>query len=252
MSQILVSETTKLAGAAVLTLTMQRPEARNAMDSELLTALIDALDTARGDADLRGVLLTGAGGAFSAGADIHEQLDDGGRRRRELFTTFYELLSNYPLPTVAAVEGPAVGGGAEAAAACDVRVAGESATFRFPGAIFGIPVGAARTVGLVGLGTARDWVLSSRLVTADEGHRTGFVQRLVADGQAAAVGGAWLAEVASRDGPTVALLKRVLNDFGGVRDRVAWENDALRAQAETGQLPPLDRDLPRTVRPRRQ
>jgi hypothetical protein len=61
----------------------------------------------------------------------------------------------------------------------------------------------------------------------------------------------WLAEVASRDRDTVALLKRLFVDFGGVRDRVAYENDALRAQAEIGALPArLDQDLPRTVRPR--
>lgn len=246
-------ETREVGDGRIHVLMMHRPDAKNAMDSAMLMALVDAIDDADNDPGLRGLLLTGSGGAFSAGADIREPMDDGGRRRMELFTTFYEQLSNFRAPTAAAVEGPAVGGGAEAAAACDVRFAGRSAHFRFPGAIYGIPVGAARTVGLVGLGTAKDWVLSSRDIAVVEARAAGFVQRIVDDGDAVRAAEDWLAQVASRDAATVQLLKRFLNDFEGVRDRVAFENDALRAQQEAGQLPPsLDRDLPRTVRPRRQ
>jgi enoyl-CoA hydratase/carnithine racemase len=233
-------------------LTLHRPQVRNAMDSMLLAALVDALDDAERDPEVRGLLVAGAAGAFSAGADLREPTDDGHRRRTELFTVVYERLSNFALPTAAAVEGPAVGGGAEVAAACDLRAAARNALFRFPGAIHGLPVGTARTVGQVGLSTAKDWVLSSRDVPAEEAYAVGFVQRLTEPGAAldAAVG--WLSQVATRDPGTVRLLKRLLNDHGGVRDRVAFENDALRAQAETGGLPPgLDRDLPRTVRPRR-
>lgn len=231
---------------------MHRPEARHAMDTAMLMGLIDALDGASSVAGLTGLLLTGDGEAFSAGADIRETTDDGGVRRMELFTLFYEALSNFPLPTAAAIEGPAIGGGAEAAAACDVRIAGPSARFRFPGAIHGIPVGPARLVGLVGLGTAKDWILSARDVLVDEAAAVGFVQQVVDEGDASPSAWAWLTSVGARDLTTVQVQKRMLNDFEGVRDRVAWENDALRAHAETGGLPPgLDRDLPRTVRPRR-
>jgi enoyl-CoA hydratase len=240
----------ELATGTLRVLTMHRPDARNAMDSSLLVALIDALDDADRDADLRGVLLTGAGGTFSAGADVREELDDTGRRRMELFTTFYEQLSLLRVPTAAAIEGFAVGGGAEAAAACDLRVAGRGATLRFPGAIYGIPVGTARTIGQVGLSVAKDWVLSSRDVGAEEAFAAGFLQRVVEDGQAVAAATVWLEQVATRDAATVSLLKRWFNEQGGVRDRVAYENDALRAQAELGRLP-VGEDLPRTVRPRR-
>lgn len=235
----------------IRTLTMARPDARNAMDSGMLAALIDALDDAEQVDDLRGLLLTGSAEAFSAGADIREEMADGGRRRMELFTVFYEQLTKFSKPTAAAVEGPAVGGGAEAAIACDHRVAGRSARFRFPGAIYGIPVGTARTIGLVGLGVAKDWVLSSRDIDVNEAQRTGLVQTVTEDGGAASAANAWLDLVASRDPDTVALLKRLFNDQSGLSDRVAWENDALRAQQETGPIAPrLDRDLPRTVRPR--
>lgn len=229
---------------------MHRPEARNAMDTAMLIALIDALDETATIDGLTGLLLTGDSATFSAGADVREDGDDV--RRMELFTLLYEALSNFPLPTAAAVEGPAIGGGAEAAAACDVRIAGVSARFRFPGAIYGIPVGPARLVGLVGLGTAKDWILSSRDVEVEEALRVGFVQQVVDDGAAEATALGWLEKVGTRNLDTIQVQKRMLNDFEGVRDRVAWENDALRAHAETGGLPPgLDRDLPRTVRPRR-
>jgi enoyl-CoA hydratase len=236
---------------SVRVLTMHRPAARHAMDTALLTALVDALDDAASDPDLRGLALTGSGGVFSAGADVREATTDGGRRRMELFTTVYEQLTHLRAPTAAAVEGPAVGGGAEAAAACDLRVAAQGATFRFPGAIYGVPVGTARTIGQVGLSVAKDWVLSSRDVPAEEAERRGFVQRLVPDGRALPAALAWLEQVATRDAATVTLLKRLFAEHGGLRDRVAFENDALRAQAETGALPSLDADLPRTVRPRR-
>lgn len=242
----------ELAGGRLRVLTLHRPRARNAMDSALLAALVDALDDAERDPEIRGLLLTGAQGAFSAGADLREPTDDGHRRRTELFTVVYERLSNFALPTAAAVEGPAIGGGAEVAAACDLRAAAAGALFRFPGAIHGLPVGMARTVGQVGLSTAKDWVLSSRDVSAEEAYAVGFVQRLTEHGAALDAAAAWLTQVATRDAETVQLLKRLLNDHAGVRDRVAFENDALRARAETGRLPPgLDRDLPRTVRPRR-
>lgn len=252
MTGPVATERLPLDEGSLLRVTLQRPEARNAMDTALLTALADVLDGAAAEPDLRGLLLTGAGGHFSAGADVREETGDGGRRRMELFTLVDELLTAFPAPTVAAVEGYAVGGGAEAAAACDVRIAARGASFRFPGAAYGIPVGVARTVGTVGLGTAKDWVLSSREVPAEEAHRAGFVQQLVDDGTSDGAARGWLAQVATRDVATVRLLKRLFNDAsGGLRDRVAFENDALRSQAETGRLPDLESDLPRTVRPRR-
>jgi enoyl-CoA hydratase len=241
-----------VAGGHVVVVTLDRPGARNAMDSRLLTILLDVLAEAEADPELRGLVLTGAGGAFSAGADVREELADGGRRRMELFTGLYEQLTLFRVPTAAAIEGPAVGGGAEAAGACDVRFAARSAVFRFPGAIYGVPVGTARTVGQVGLSVAKDWVLSSRDVPAEEAERRGFVQHLVPDGEALASACAWVERVAERDPDTVALLKHLFAGQSGLSDRVAYENDVLRAHAETGSLAPdLGVDLPRTVRPRR-
>lgn len=255
---------------AIHVVTLQRPAVRNALDTATLSAFVDALDDADHDADLAGLLVTGAGGHFSAGADLKEARPGSGgeaahpatgggaaavtatfARRQELFAVAYEQLTTFRAPTVAAVEGYAVGGGAELAAACDLLVVARSAVLRFPGAVMGIPVGVARTVGRVGLSVARDWVLSAREVPAEEAHTTGFAQRLVADGETVEAGLAWLELVAAHDPATVELLKRQFLDQGGVRDRSARENDAIRAQAQTGRLPSHSDDLPRTPRPRR-
>lgn len=229
-----------------------RPEARNALDTPTLEALVDALADADADPDLVGVLLTGAAGHFSAGADLREGSGAAPpRRRRELFVLAYEQVAALRAPSAAAVEGYAVGGGAELAIGCDLVVVARSARLRFPGALHGVPVGVARTVGRVGLGTARDWVLSSRFVDASEAHASGLAQRLCEDGLAEATAMGWLEQVASRDRATVEHLKRLFAELGGERDRVARENDGLRAQAELGRLPSYDEGLPRTVRPRR-
>ena len=237
MTAVVLVEDRDVAGGTVRTVRLDRPDSRNAMDSMLLAELAEVLADAASASQLRGLLITGGPEVFSAGADLREETGDDGARRMELFGVVYESLSLHPLPTVAAVEGPAVGGGAEVAAACDVRIAGRSARFRFPGASFGIPVGAARTIGLVGLGTAKDWVLSCRDVSAEEALLAGFVQRVVHDGTAEAEAFAWLELVATRDAPTVGRLKRVLNDFAGLADRVAWENDALRGGTEAPARP---------------
>ena len=220
---------------AVRTLVLDRPQARNAMDTMLLGELLDALSDAVADDGVKVIVFAGAGGAFSAGADLREQLDDAGRmRRQDLFNALYEAVASCPKPTVAALAGPAVGGGAELAAACDVRVADRTASVRFPGAALGIPVGAAKLVGLVGLGAAKDLVFTSRTVAAEEAHHLGLVQRLVDAGDALRTAQEVAAAIAANDQPTVRYLKRQFDRFSGVGDRIQAENDALHAVFEAG------------------
>lgn len=216
-------------------LRLARPEVRNAMSTALLAVLLDALADALADAEVRVVVLCGAGGTFSAGADLREELGhDGQVRRMDLFGQVYEAVGTSPKVTIAAVEGHCVGGGAEVAAACDLRVADTSAAFRFPGAALGFPVGAAKLVGLVGLGAAKDLVLTSRTVTAGEAYRVGLVQRLVEPGRAVEEALAVAAVIATHHPDAVAHLKRMFERFSGLGDRIAAENDALHALAEAG------------------
>lgn len=217
---------------AVRVLTLNRPDVRNAIDTALLGALLDSVGEAVADDAVRALVLTGAGGAFSGGADLREPLDhDAGVRRAELFAAVYEAVATCPLPTVAAVTGPCVGGGAELAAACDLRVADETGFFRFPGAALGSPVGPAKLVGLVGLGTAKDFVLTARTVGAREAARAGLVQRLVPDGESLDAALQLAATIAAHPPAAVAYAKRAFARFSGVGDRVAVESDALVALA---------------------
>lgn len=220
---------------AVRHLTLSRPQARNALDTALLGELLDALSAAVADPGVRAIVLSGAGGAFSAGADLREALDAAGRvRRSDLFGALYEAVGTCPLPVVAAVDGPCVGGGAELAAACDLRVAEPAAAFRFPGAALGIPVGPAKLVGLLGLGAAKDLVLTSRTVGAQEAARIGLVQRLVPAGEGVPAALEVAATIAGNPADAVRYLKRQFDRFSGLGDRIAAENDALHAHAEAG------------------
>lgn len=216
-------------------LRMDRPGARNAMNTELLMALLDALNEALADDAVRGVVLAGAGGAFSAGADLREPLDlDGQVRRMDLFCQVYETVGTAPKPVIAAIAGHCVGGGIEVAAACDLRVADTTASFRFPGAALGYPVGAAKLVGLVGLGTAKDLVLTSRTFDAAEALGIGFVQRLAEPGDAESLAFETAEQIAAHNPDAVAYIKRQFLAFSGLGDRIQAENDALHALAEAG------------------
>jgi enoyl-CoA hydratase/carnithine racemase len=225
--------------------TMNRPQARNAMNTALLGALLEAVAEAVATEAVRVLVVTGAGGAFSAGADVKESLDQAGSvRRTELFSAVYDALGTAPIATVAAISGACVGGGIEAAAACDIRVADATARFRFPGAALGIPVGAGKLVGLVGLGAAKDLVLTSRTFDADEALQIGFVQRRAEPGQALAAA-LDIAESIARNHPdAVATLKRHFLAFGGQGDRIRAENDVLRtlsqAEGDYGAITPPD------------
>jgi enoyl-CoA hydratase/carnithine racemase len=214
-------------------ITMNRPDARNAMSTELLSALLDAIGDAVRAADVRVLVLTGAHDSFSAGADLREPLDHAAAVRRiDLFCQVYEAVGRCPKPTIAAVRGHCVGGGVEVAAACDLRVADPTASFRFPGAALGFPVGAAKLVGLVGLGQAKDLVLTSRTFDCDEAERMGFVQRVAPSGGSVDVAVAVGREIAANHPDAVAYLKRQFDHFSGLGDRIAAENDALHALTE--------------------
>ncbi|MEE8601848.1 enoyl-CoA hydratase/isomerase family protein [Euzebya tangerina] len=215
--------------------TLSRPAVRNAMDTRLLMVLLDTLTDAVGDDDVAAIVLTGDAGHFSAGADLKEELDRAGQvRRMELFGQVYETVAMCPKAVVAAVVGSCVGGGAEVATACDIRVASTDITMRFPGTRMGVPVGAAKLVGLVGLGTAKDLVLSARTIDGTEAHRIGLVQRL-APAEAVLSTAVQVAEtIAAGDPHTVTYLKAMFDRFSGLGDRVQAENDAIHALAEAG------------------
>src|SRR5204863_2973280 len=116
---------------------------------------------------------------LSAGADVREQLDEAGRvHRMELFARLYDELTGFPKPTIAVCHGACVGGGAEIAVACDLRVGGSNLRLRFPGAALGVPVGPARLVTLCGLSVAKYLLLTGKEGGADQPLRWGLVHEV--------------------------------------------------------------------------
>ena len=220
----------------VALLRLQRPEARNAIDTQMLAELLEHLAVARADAAVRVLVLSSTDQmGLSAGADVKERLDEEGQvRRMQLFADLYDAIVAFPKPTVAACPGDVVGGGAEIAVACDMRVGGANLRLRFPGAALGVPVGPARLVSLCGLATAKYLLLSSRTVGADEALRLGLVNRVA---PAAATEEAALelaAAVAVHPPEAVARLKRMLHGWDDVEGRSRSEGEGQVEWARTG------------------
>jgi enoyl-CoA hydratase/carnithine racemase len=205
----------------VALLRLEREEARNAINTEMLEELLKHLDRANEDEEAR-VLVVSSNDhlGLSAGADVREDLDANGKLYRiELFARLYDRLTSFPKPTVAACHGSVVGGGAEIAVACDLRVGGSNLRMRFPGAELGVPVGPARLVTLCGLATAKYLLLTSRNVGADEALRMGLVHR-VAPAAATEDAAIELAnEVAAHPPEAVARLKQMLPRCAPERSR---------------------------------
>ena len=146
----------------------------------MLVELLEHLAVARGDEAVRVLVFSSADHlGLSAGADVASSSTPRPRSRRmQLFSDLYDAVVAFPKPTIAACHGDVVGGGAEIAIACDMRVGGSNLRMRFPGAALGVPVGPARLVTLCGLATAKYLLLSSRTVGADEALRLGLVNRV--------------------------------------------------------------------------
>jgi enoyl-CoA hydratase/carnithine racemase len=223
---------------------LERAESRNAINTEMLDELLAHLDRAKGDAGVRVLVISSNDHlGLSAGADVREELDEAGRvHRMELFARLYDELTAFPKPTVAACHGAVVGGGAEIAVACDLRVGGSNLRMRFPGAELGVPVGPARLVTLCGLATAKYLLLTSRNVSADEALRMGLVHRVAPAAATEASALELAAEVAVHPPEAVARLKAMLHRWDGVVERSADEGRGQVEWQRTGPgLPFQDR-----------
>jgi len=208
-------------------LRLDRPKARNAINIAMLEELLEHLAAARDDDRVRVLVLSSTDHlALSAGADLREEVDRAGAVRRiELFARLYDELTGFPKPTIAACHGACVGGGAEVAVACDLRVGGSNLRLRFPGGALGVPVGPARLATLCGLSVAKYLLLTGKEVAADEALRWGLVHRVA---PAARTEGAALelaAQVAANPPEAVARLKRMLHDWDGVEERSRIEGE---------------------------
>jgi 3-hydroxypropionyl-coenzyme A dehydratase len=211
--------------AGVALIRLERPQTRNAIDTQMLSELLEHLAVARGDEGVRVLVFSSADHlGLSAGADVREQLDAAAHvRRMEMFAELYDAIVGFPKPTIAACHGDVVGGGAEIAVACDMRIGGSNLRLRFPGAALGIPVGPARLVTLCGLAAAKYLLFSSRTVGADEALRLGLVNRVAPAAATEAAALELAGEVAVHPPESVARLKRMLHEWDDVEGRSARE-----------------------------
>ena len=219
------------APEGVALLRLDRPDARNAINTVMLEGLLGHLAAARDDDRVRVLVLSSTDHmGLSAGADVREELDDEGKvRRMQLFADLYDELTGFPKPTVAACHGACVGGGAEIAVACDLRVGGSNLRLRFPGGALGVPVGPARLVTLCGLSVAKYMLLTGKEADADMALRWGLVHKVAPAPATEDAALALASHVAANPPEAVARLKRMLHDWDGVEERSAEEG---RGQVE--------------------
>ena len=219
---------------------LDRPERRNAMDTALLTELLGTLDRLAADDGIRVLVFSSTTEqALSAGADVGEDLDaEGGVARMELFTRMYSAVEAFPAPTIAVCVGNVVGAGAELAAGCDLRVGGDNLKLAWAGAKLGVPVGPARLVPLVGLATAKDLILTGRVVGMEEAERLGLLHRTAPAAEAEGVALELAAQLAAYPPEGMRRLKTMFRELDHAADRVAYENELLMAfQREGSGLP---------------
>jgi enoyl-CoA hydratase/carnithine racemase len=201
----------------VATVTLDRPEALNAISTELALELAAAVEPLGVDPGVGAVVLTGAGErAFCVGADLKQRAgfdDQGWFVQREAFRRGFAAVRRCPLPTVAAVAGFALGGGTELAISCDLVVAAGDATFGLPEVRLGlVPAGGGTQLlaRRVGRSAARDLVLTGRRVTAAEALTLGLADRVVPAAEVLAAATALAAEMAANAPTAVRMAKWAL------------------------------------------
>jgi enoyl-CoA hydratase len=225
----------------VLVITLNRPEKRNALSSDLLALLEQALERAADDDQLRTVILTGAGEkSFSAGMDLgllfeHLSSNPNGEKIRRTQRQLQNLicrLEELEKPTIAAIEGACVGGGFELALGCDLRVASSEAKFGFPEARIGMFPdlgGISRFPRLVGATVAKEWIFTGRQYPAERAFALGLLNEITPPGQTRSRAFALATELAHCAPLAISWAKRII-DRGqdmSLRDSLELEQDGM-------------------------
>jgi enoyl-CoA hydratase len=206
---------------AVTTIELQRPQRRNALNTELVDTLRDAVEKAAAD-DVRAIVLTGAGTVFCAGADLSGDVFAADFPEKAIALNL--AIDAAPMPVIAAINGPAIGAGVQLAMVCDLRVVAPEAYFQFPIARYGLALdnwSIRRLSSLAGYGRARAMLLAADKLDAQTALQTGMANRIgtLADAQA------WAAEIAGLAPLSLRHSKRVLNDDGAYEEQSALHKE---------------------------
>jgi methylglutaconyl-CoA hydratase len=203
-------------------ITLNRPDKRNALNRGLIQALTEAFQKAADDTAVRCVILTGAGPAFCAGMDLTElaqSLDQENESNiwedAQHLAKLYDLIYSLPKPTIAAVNGPALAGGAGLVTVCDLALAIPEAKFGYPEVRRGLVAAMVMPHLLrhVGERTARYLLLSGELIDAVEALQTGFINKVVAKDQLLEQALSWAQSVAEGGPEALATTKKLLRGF---------------------------------------
>ncbi len=198
---------------------LNRPEKRNAMNQELLRALGAELREAAAEPSVHCVVLRGNGPVFSAGVDLNELMDSTGRVGmlrpfRDVFLDCANLCEEMAKPVICQIQRTCVGGALEVALGCDLRVASSDASLGLPEVKFGIIPdvgGSTRLPAVVGLGRAKELIMTARLIGAEEAHRIGLVNRVVEPEELEGATQALVDELLANSPVAVGRAKRVLD-----------------------------------------
>ena len=198
----------------VTTIELQRPQRRNALNSELVDGLRTVVEQAAAD-DVRAIVLTGQGSVFCAGADLSG--DAFAADYPDRLIALNKAIDVAPMPVIGAINGPAIGAGLQLAMICDLRVVAPDAFFQFPTSKYGLALdnwSIRRLSSLVGYGRARSMLLTAEKLTADVALQTGMANRIgtLADAQK------WAEEIAGLAPLALRHAKRVLNDDGAYEE----------------------------------
>lgn len=210
-------------GGGILTVTLNRPDKRNALSSEMIERLHQTLEQADLDAAVRVVLIRGAGKDFCAGLDLDELLASADRSPEEnersalRLGRLFERIRDLPKPVVAVVRGRALAGGAGLASACDLVVASKSAQLGYPEIQRGFVPAMVMTLlrRLVGEKLALDLVLTGRVLTAEEALAAGLVSRVVPDRDLERAATGVAAGLAASSASALTLTKKLFHQLDG-------------------------------------
>jgi 2-(1,2-epoxy-1,2-dihydrophenyl)acetyl-CoA isomerase len=226
--------------AAVLTITLNRPDVFNAFNAALHERLHDALEEAAAP-DVRAVVITGAGRGFCSGQDLKEFQEAPGSIRDRLEQTYHpniRLIRGLEKPVIAAVNGPCAGAGLSLAAACDIRIASDAASF-VPGFI-GIGLipdsgGSWFVHRLLGFARAFDWMTTNKRLTAAEAHAWGLVAEVVEADRLTAHVAEVAATFASLPTKAIGMTKRLFDHAydASLEEQLALEAELQQAATET-------------------
>jgi enoyl-CoA hydratase len=220
--------------AGIASVTLNRPTAMNALSRELRAALVEAFTGLAADPFVRVVILTGAGRAFCAGLDLKELGESAENLRGVLDDPSgspFTALATMTKPVIGAINGPCVTGGFEVALACDFLVASERAVFADTHARVGLTPGGGMSVNLpqsIGLRKAKEMSLTGNYIDADEAHRLGLVNHVVAHGELIPRATALATEIAHNDQGAVRNLKQLYDEGERLTVGDAWRLEQER------------------------